>query len=43
MYKIRISSDFSATPGARHRDEGPYPGMNLEMIYLYPSMKKQLK
>lgn len=43
MFKIRISSDFSATPGARHRDEGPYPGDEFRDDILIPEYEKAVK
>lgn len=39
MYKIKISTDFSTTPGARHREEGPYPGDEFRDSILIPKYK----
>lgn len=39
MYKIKISTDFSTTPGARHKEEGPYPGDEFRDSILIPKYK----
>lgn len=36
MHKIKISTDFSQTPGARHKEEGPYPGDEFRDTILIP-------
>lgn len=42
MSKIRISSDFSETPGARHREEGPYPGDEFRDNILIPKYEESI-
>lgn len=39
MHKIKISTDFSSTPGARHKEEGPYPGDEFRDTILIPRYK----
>ena len=43
MYKIKISTDFSETPGARHRTEGEYPGEEFRDQLLIPKYKEAIK
>lgn len=40
MSKIKISTDFSNTPGARHKDEGPFPGDEFRDNLLIPKFQE---
>lgn len=43
MYIIKISRDFSETPGARHRSEGEYPGDEFRDQILIPKYKEAVE
>lgn len=43
MYVIKISSDFSETPGARYRTEGEYPGEEFRDQILLPHYKEAIE
>lgn len=43
MYKIKISTDFSNTPGARHKEEGAYPGDEFRDSILIPKYKAAIE
>ena len=36
MYKISVAKDFTQTPGARHKEDGPYPGDEFRENILIP-------
>lgn len=40
MCKIKIATDFSKTPGARHKEEGAYPGDEFRDNILIPKYKE---
>ena len=39
MFEIKISRDFSMTPGARYREEGEYSGQEFRDEILIPQYK----
>ncbi len=43
MYKISVAKDFTQTPGARHKEDGPYPGDEFRENILIPKYKEARK
>lgn len=41
MHVINIAADFSATPGARHKEDGPSSGQEFKERFLEPLFKNK--